>query len=762
MTPQPIATTASDSSSPAVASEYASPEQSPTFSAETLPIRTLERTVPASAPVRPHSQPPVLQDLRNSEQLHVSTRSSSLASVRYHDGQDNDAPRQTIVESFAPRIALFASEDTDAIAREKGFIRGFYSLLRPFAEYIPGKVVIRDSVGASKAWEDFSIRLIEYNQISSTAPSSEDRTSKDPEDSSHPPSASVIHDQQTPVDAVVDTWLRSQEADLQVPTELVAGENLVRSRVERSTATHGLYLRKLLSNSAQVPYETFSHPVACMIAVSSRSPDPLEKIRHLYSASGHGNAQIPPWVAVDYLRYYVLVHDEDRDDITTSTALFDLMKRHFGLHCYLLRIRSVQCGETKSPTVQLPQCYWMSAQEEFENSEESGMYSHAHHLILLTSAGRNAVFDAPTCVFESDATSIRSLIREMVTQSVVPFMESRIVTWNDQVVSKRRGLGGRFMSLSKRWTAFGSSRGSNAAPTSSQTSSNSNFDPDRGYYPPESPEAIMRQLADYALMLRDFKMAYSTYDNLRADFSNDKAWTYHASASELAVVSYLLIPQTLTTRSRSEMVDQKLDTALYSYLTRCSMPAGAVRSLIIAIELLMGRGTGASDDAVKWAIRLLELGILTPIPQILVAERIADICCSRSGTGSLNMGSRRRLAVFWNILASTSWMALGKHSLGDHQLHRARSLIKDLAPEVQDLPFASMRTLYRELELQASESGDGAMPESDPDLIDMDAGNMDEANEQLNDQVANMTFGPTNAGGFSTIEANHPGFEDIP
>ena len=762
MTPHPIATTASDPSSPALAPQHAPTGQSPKVSAETLPIRTPERTVPASAPVRPHSQPPLLQDLRNSEQLHASTRSSSPASVRYHGEQDNNAPRQTIVESFAPRVALFASEDTDAIARKKGFMKGFYSLLRPFAEYIPGKVVIRDSVGASKAWEDFSIRLVEYSQTSSTAPSSADRTSKDPEDSSHSPSSSAIHDQQTPIDAVVDIWLRSQEAALQAPTRLVAGANLARSRIERSTATHGLYLRKLLSDSAQVPYETFSHPVACIIAVSSRSLDPLEKIRHLYSASGHGNAQIPPWVAVDYLRYYVLVHDEDQDDINASTALFDLMKRHFGLHCYLLRIRSVQCGETDSPTVQLPQCYWMSAQEEFEDSEESGMYSHAHHLILLTSSGRNAVFDAVTRVFESDATSIRSLIREMVTQSVVPFMESRIVTWNDQVASKRRGLGGRFMSLSKRWTAFGSSRGSNATPASSQNSSNSNFDPDRGYYSPESPEAIMRQLADYALMLRDFKMAYSTYDNLRADFSNDKAWTYHASASELAVVSYLLIPQTLTTRSRSEMVDQKLNTALYSYLTRCFMPAGAVRCLVIAIELLIGRGTGASDDAVKWAIRLLELGILTPIPQVLVAERIADICCSRSGTGSLNMGSRRRQAVFWNILASTVWVGLGKHSLGDHRLHRACSLLKDLAPEVQDLPFLSMRRLYRELEMQASGSDDDAMPESDPDLIDMDGGNIDEANEQLSDQVANMTLGPTNAGGFSTIEANHPGFENIP
>ncbi|KAL8873888.1 MAG: hypothetical protein Q9174_000717 [Haloplaca sp. 1 TL-2023] len=736
MTPQPIGTTAPEPSHPAVAPQYTPTGHSQKIGAEIPPIRT---SVPTPVPEKPHSQPSFLQDLRNSEQLHVGTRSSSPASARHHGAQDNEVLRQSILESFAPRIALFASEDTDTIAKEKGFVKGFYSLLRPFAEYIPGKVVIRDSVGASKAWEDFSIRLIKYSQKIGTASSLENWISKDHDGSSHSPSSSAIHDQQTPVDAVVDMWLRSSEAASEESTTLVAGEKLDHSRIERSTATHSFYLRKLLSGSTPVPYETFAHPVACIIAVSSRSPDPLEMIRHLYSASGHGNVQIPPWVAVDYLRYYVLVHDEDRDDITTSTALFDLMKRHFGLHCYLLRIRSVQCGETDSPTVQLPQCYWMSAQEELEGGEESA-----------------------TCVFESDATSIRSLIREMVTQSVVPFMESRIATWNDQVASKRRGLGGRFMSLSKRWTTFGSSRGSNAAPASGQTPSNSNFDPDRGFYSPESPEAIMRQLADYALMLRDFKMAYSTYDNLRADFSNDKAWTYHASASEFSVVSYLLIPQTLTTRSRSEMIDQKLDAALYSYLTRCSMPAGAVRSLVITIELLAGRGTSASDDAVKWAIRLLELGLLTPICQGLIAERIADIHRSRSRTDTLNIGSRRRQAVLWNILASTLWMGLEKPSLRDHRLHRARSLLKDLASEVHDAPFPSMRTLYGELEMQAPGSDDDAMPESDADLIDMDGGNMNEANEVLNDQVADITLGPSNDDGFSTIEANHPGSEKIP
>ena len=44
----------------------------------------------------------------------------------------------------------------------------------------------------------------------------------------------------------------------------------------------------------------------------------------------------------------------------------------------------------------------------------------------------------------------------------------------------------------------------------------------------------MRKLADYAFMLRDWKLAHSTYDILRKDFANDKAWKYAAGAQVLS------------------------------------------------------------------------------------------------------------------------------------------------------------------------------------------------------------------------------------
>lgn len=364
-------------------------------------------------------------------------------------------------------------------------------------------------------------------------------------------------------------------------------------------------------------------------------------------------------------------------------------------------------------------------------------------------------------IFDSDAAAIRAFIRELVTQSIVPFMENRVVTWNDQVASKRRGIGGRFMSLSKRWAGFGSSKGSNPTTVAGSGTYNSNFDPAKGYYSPDAPEAIMRQLADYAFMLKDFKFAFSTYESIRSDFNNDRAWLYHASATELACISYLLIPQTLSNRSRSEMVDQRLDAALYSYLTRASMPCGAVHSIIPIAEILMSRGPAAAEDATKWAIRLLDLGILTPIPQALLTERIADIRRSQGGTGGLRFGSRRRQSVLWNTLASALWARLNRPTQASYRLREARTIMSELSRGAVDLPFPAMRPMYTHLDLEANGVREEEL------LIDLGPASMDghdenivyEANERLDQQGTLGDPRPADAGGFSAIEANFPGFE---
>lgn len=298
------------------------------------------------------------------------------------------------------------------------------------------------------------------------------------------------------------------------------------------------------------------------------------------------------------------------------------------------------------------------------------------------------------------------MVRELVTQSVIPLMERLSTTWNDQIVSRRRGISGRFLSLSKKWTPFGSSGRNISSPFGSSSASNnttnpaSNYDPIQNHYLPDTPEAIMRKLADYAFMLRDYKLAHSTYDLIRTDYSNDKAWKYHAGAAEMTALTSLLLPYPSLPSSKSrsssaETLDQLMESACYSYITRAQSPFHALRALAVGSELLSLRGPPASDEAARWTAKILELKLVGPIGSALFTERIAGSCALRHGTGSQKWGSRRRKAAFWSLLATEAWLGLERNRQAEACLSECVKLYDVGSTDEDDqigLPFALMNT----------------------------------------------------------------------
>lgn len=360
-------------------------------------------------------------------------------------------------------------------------------------------------------------------------------------------------------------------------------------------------------------------------------------------------------------------------------------------------------------------------------------------------------------ILESDSSAIKSLLREMVTQSIVPFMESRVMIWNDQIASRRRGIGGRFMSLSKRWTGFGSAKSTKTGLIGVSNPSGSNYDYQQGFYPPETPEATMRQLGDYAFMLRDWKLAYSTYDFLRADFGHDKAWSYHAAANEMAAITSLLIPQVFSSKSRSESPDQMLDNAAYSYLTRCSMTFNVNRCLTIAIELLKNRGPNAADDAARWGGKLLELGVLTPSAQALITERVAECYMSRTRAYLAVARTRTRQAALWNVLASDSWLRLDGVDQARARLREASAFYGLDNQDSAGLPFPSMQGLWQRLTVALRDAGGddyAALIDTSVDEEDFEL-NSTEEREQLNAVTRPSITSSTDAEGFTNQDAGH-------
>ncbi|KAI9756046.1 MAG: hypothetical protein M4579_004016 [Chaenotheca gracillima] len=654
-------------------------------------------TPPTSRPISPTGDTSLGSTLRDGV---VSPNAPMGASPLALQESQPDDPRNLIMRSFVPHIAIHVSPDVEDIAKQKGINGGFLELLRPFGETIQGRVTVRDSIGASRSWDDYGVRFVGLGDgLGNPRAAEQDFMER---------GAQSVYGNPNDESAVDHAVIRAQKAALRVGGDIGQIEDLVEQHLAyaemisgsaapdylnfknfvqaSSTASpfHSLYLRRLLSGLPLSPHETFAHPVACIIAISSRNPSPIESLRQLYDSTTRGDRRMPMWVNGEYLRYYVLIHDEERDDITKSTALFEQMKRHFGLHCHLLRIRSSFCVPTDDDSIQLPSCQWISAAEELIEIRRRQAYDEAE--------------DSPPCIFESDCSAIRTFVREMVTQSIIPFMERCAATWNDQVASRRRGISGRFMSLSKKWTGFGSSR-SAASSGLGSSGSNSNYDALQGFYRPDTPEATMRKLADYAFMLRDWKLAQSIYDIIRADFNHDKAWKYQAGANEMGALSTLLTGQSLTSKSRSEVVDQLLETASYSYITRCSAPYSALRCLALGAELLKLRGGSSAANAARWETRILELRILGPVGHALFTERIGAFHAMCSTTPTERWTARTRKAAFWNVLAADAWLKLDKTSQADKCLKNASTTYGEESGKNGAVEFTAIQDFIEDLHL---------------------------------------------------------------
>jgi hypothetical protein len=579
-------------------------------------------------------------------------------------------PLNLIMNAFVPHVSVYTSEDTDQLLKEKGFELGLWELLRPFGERIQGKVIIRDSNGSSRTYEDYSIHFsrfgedIEHPEPTTSGLKTATQLGKTNGISEKADALGAGSSRRggnlADVEAVVDRHLTYAEeaasGNFQSPIAAKHGLD-----IDTPSPYYALYLRRLLSGLPITPHETFAHPVACVIAISSRNSSPIETLRRLYNESSAGDKRLPNWVDSEYLRYYVLVHDEEKDDITRSMSLFDQMKRNLGLHCHLLRIRGTQSAATDDDSIPLPTSEWMSASEELANIRR-----HENH---------EDWEDRTRYIYESDATAIRTFVREMVTQSIIPTMERHMSVWNDSVASKRRGVAGRFLGLTRRWAFGGNSKSS-----SPSQGSGTNYD-SLGFYRQDAPEAIMRKLADYAFMLRDWKLAYSTYDLIRGDFNNDKAWKYHAAANEMAAISLLIMPQNLSAKTRAETIDTMFEAAVYSYITRCTAPYGAIRCLTLGLELLRLRGGSSIDEAAKWGIRLLEGKIMGPVGDALIKERLAVCYASKSGLGTQYLGGRRRKSALWCILGAEAWLSQSKYTPAQRCLNEARRMYGDLPSE---------------------------------------------------------------------------------
>ncbi|KAG5518754.1 hypothetical protein PMAC_002723 [Pneumocystis sp. 'macacae'] len=390
-----------------------------------------------------------------------------------------------------------------------------------------------------------------------------------------------------------------------------------------------IYFR-LLTFLPPSAHESFSHPVACIFAVSSYSPAPLKALELLLEQQSR--MSLPPYIDLGYLQTYLFIHDDAHN--------FE-------------KLSSVE------KILQEPRCMKILEQKRLQNIPfsipEDTQYLFRDYINPS---------DKYCGLSGEDTSSIRAFVKELISQSILPVMKCSVDIWNEQLVVPRKGFSGRFLSISRRYFGTGLAR------NSASSHQNGNYDITTSSYPPSSPEAQLRKLADYAFMLHDWKFAQSIYELIKKDFFDDNAWKYYAGAHEMSTFCLLLLPM-YSTKIKIETIDSMLDASLYSYLSQCSSPFFALRSIMFASELMALRSNKAKNDAARWLIKILESGIVGNIVGTLLTERIATYFASVEVYGTLKYGSRYKKAAFWKVLSAEAWLLIGKKYLAQQSLKDA-------------------------------------------------------------------------------------------
>lgn len=298
-------------------------------------------------------------------------------------------------------------------------------------------------------------------------------------------------------------------------------------------------LRRTISFSE---HEAFDHPVACLLVVSSKDEQPINRFVDLFNTE-----QLPLLLnegAMDpkMLKHYLLLHDNhDRTLESTATGILAEMRSKFGSSdCGLLCINSSPSGDGE-----LKDNPWLNIKSRTSVSQEIGSLLNIDDII-----------------------EIKEFMQELSSKHIIPYMEQKIRFLNQQVSATRKGFRNQIKNLWWR-------KGKEDAP---ETASGQ-------MYTFSSTESQIRVLADYAFILRDYELALSNYRLLSTDYKLDKSWKHYAGVQEMMGLAYFMLDQS---RKDSEYC---METAFNTYLKL--VPLGqrnATRCGLWWAEMLKARG----------------------------------------------------------------------------------------------------------------------------------------------------------------------------
>ncbi|KAH0888332.1 hypothetical protein HID58_050761 [Brassica napus] len=258
------------------------------------------------------------------------------------------------------------------------------------------------------------------------------------------------------------------------------------------------YNKELIRTLSFSDHEAFDHPVACLLVVSSKDEQPVNKFVDLFNTNRLPSLLNDGVMDPKILKHYLLVHDnQDATTERTSKVLSEMRSTFGNNECNLLCTNS-----SKEGNVEHQANPWAS----FKSSVSADKLGCA-----LTG---------------DDIVEINDLMQEFASRHIIPHMEQKVRDLNQQISATRKGLRNQIKNFWWR-------KGKDDVPDSTKGS----------MYTFSSTESQIRILGDYAFMLHDYELALSSYRLISTDYKLDKAWKHYAGVQEMMGLAYFISDQ---------------------------------------------------------------------------------------------------------------------------------------------------------------------------------------------------------------------------
>ena len=333
------------------------------------------------------------------------------------------------------------------------------------------------------------------------------------------------------------------------------------------------------SSNSLSSFECFNHPVVQVVAVTGN--DTKETIKELTSSLE--TRELPRWLDSSSMLQHIMILVDDGDNVMLQNALKfqEDLKIKYGKRSTVVPI-NIEAAKIplEGKTVKLIPSLFQAGMPVLEKSEVGS---------LILSEGAFNTWKRP--------------LQEFLTKDLVVFMNNQIKKWNEEFVANKTSLTGRLFGGRKWGTSarssffsFGSNQSSlNEKNIPTGTGNEPSYNASEGYYMATSPEMILRKLGDWYFMLGDYKNAFSTYELIKKDMLNDKAFLHLASLQEYTVFSLLLgaasrtdtDSQPITSKMINSTITPLIDSSFYSYLSRSNLKSYTLGLMVTSAELYL-------------------------------------------------------------------------------------------------------------------------------------------------------------------------------